>query len=723
MKKHLSIISLGLLFAGVDHGFAQQQQLPKTCATDAAMEDRFTAEPAARVRYEEGQKKMQADFNELRDGSLGNKTTAVEYTVPVVFHILHQGGAENISDAICIAALDQINRDFAREGSDTAAIFQPFKSLYIDSDIKLMLAKKDPNGNCINGIVRHIDPKTKWYQGAAGASSAYWTYTWDPTRYLNIYVVDFIVPSGAVSGGGVAGYTYRPNTWPTGNPHDAIVFTYNTMSPGASGYQPRALTHEVGHWLNLGHTFGNTNNPGATCGDDGLGDTPVTKGNYNACPAASTNAGIVCANNLTFYYQNVENIMDYSTCPKNFTTDQTNAMRNALMSSVSGRNNLSSASNLSVNFTDVNGLGICAPVADFMSVSKSYTICVNNSLTFKDFSYNGTVTARQWAADNGGVVASPTATQTSIMFNTIGVSNVSLTVSNGQGSDVEVKQVYVMDASAASAAPMMESFEGVGVPAGWNVQNPENGMWKQTGLSSYDALNCFMIEGANSAGGDVDILEMPMLNLQANPNPAFTFAYAYARKNSTHNDVFRVQMSSNCGGTWSDVVSLAAATMANQGSGGTTASPYYPLSPAEWAPPVDVTTYPNWQNFLGSPHVMIRFVFEEGDAGQGNNFFLDAINISGVTGLNELSKKTGLNLYPNPTNGSSILNFNLSEATQVEVSVVDVVGREVLPTLNANYGSGNQTVEINKNETLPSGIYFVNLSLNGTKLTKKLVVK
>lgn len=720
MKKQVSAIGLGALLTGVSFGFAQQQ-LPATCITDAAMEQRFAAEPGSRERYEAAQRQLQADFNELRYGNTAGKAAAVEYTIPVVFHILHQGGPENISDAACQAAIDQINRDMAREGADTSQIFAPFKSLYIDSDIKFMLAKKDINGNCFNGVVHHIDPKTIWYQSLAQTNSSYWSYTWDPTRYLNIYVVSFIVPNSPIAGGGVAGYTYKPGTWPTGNAHDAIVFTYNTLLPNAAGYQPRALTHETGHWLNLSHTFGNTNNPGTACGDDGLQDTPVTKGNYNACPASTTNTSIFCANNLSIYYQNVENIMDYSNCPKNFTTDQTNAMRASLASGVSGRSNLVTPANLGVNSTDVNGLGICAPVADFMSVTKSYTICLNNSLTFKDFSYNGTVTARQWAADMNAVVASPTASQTSILFNTVGVTNVSLTVSNAQGSDTEVRQVTVIDASGASAAPVMESFE-LGLPNGWSIYNPSGGTWQQTSMASYDALNSFMINGSASAGGDVDILELPLLNLQTMVNPAFTFAYSYARKTSTHNDVFRLQMSSNCGGSWTDVVSFGAASMVSQTGGGVTQIPYYPLTPSEWAV-VDVTTYPNWQNFLGSPHVQMRFVFEEGDAGQGNNFFLDAINISGITGVNELVKKTGMNLYPNPANGVTSLRFNVTEPTEVSLSVVDVIGREVIPASASTYDAGAHTVEINKNDALPAGIYFVNVSLNGTKVSKKLVIE
>jgi hypothetical protein len=285
-----------------------------------------------------------------------------------------------------------------------------------------------------------------------------------------------------------------------------------------------------------------------------------------------------------------------------------------------------------------------------------------------------------------------------------------------------VRQVTVIDGSNAIQGMFVESFEALGVPPGWNVYNAQNGAFKQTSLAAYDALNSFFVEGSQSAGGDVEILEMPMINLQSNPNAIFTFAYSYARKNSTHNDVFRLQMSSNCGGSWTDVVSLAASNMAGQTGGGTTATPYYPLSASDWAI-VDVTTYPNWQNFITSPHVLIRFTFEEGDAGQGNNFFVDAINITGAVGLNELTRKINLNLYPNPSKGSSNLQFTLSETSNVKVSIVDVVGRQVTAETNNDFEAGQHTLQLNQDKALPAGVYFVNVSLNGTKMIRKMVIE
>lgn len=727
MKKQYSILSLGLVLAGYNLGFSQETKI-QPCATYEAMESHFAADPAARASYEAKQKALYQEYLEYSKNKAANRTAAVEYTVPVVFHILHQGGPENIPDINCVNALKQVNEDFSRMGADTGSIFAPFKSLYINSDIKFMLAKKDPQGNCINGIVRHLDPKSNWSQGAA-QSSSYWTYTWDPTRYLNIYVVANIVPQGTVTGGGIiVGYTYKPGTWATGNAHDAIVYRYSNLGYGPPQYDARSLTHEIGHWLNLSHTFGNTNNPGVSCGDDGLGDTPVTKGNFSSCPASSTNTNYVCSSpsptNINLYFQNVENIMDYSSCAKNFTSDQTNAMRSALTSTNSnnnsGRLNLITASNLGPNFTDVNGPGICPPIADFMSVSNTYTVCSGGTLNMKDVSSTGTVTAWQWSAPAGVTIAAPNNSITLMTFNNVGVISVTLTVSNAQGSDTQVRNVTVVNGAAGINGPFMESFEVQTVPPGWSLTNTPNAFmgFQQTVYAALDQGASNYVEGAFEPAGMVSTLTMPVVDLLNNPGTTFSFGYAYARAHSAQNDAFKVQFSKDCGGVWTDVVSLTASQM-QAGSGGVTAVSFTP-SLSEWKI-VNVDQQPTWFNYVSSPNVTIRFVFEE--AGYGNNFYLDAINFSVPTGVNELTKSIRLNLYPNPSTGESQLKFNLNDVAQVKVSVVDVLGKVVLPETAQTLSAGEHVLPINKDQKLAKGVYFVNLSLNGANMSRKLIIE
>lgn len=710
MKKQFLKIVLNIAFIIPMAGFSQSGAI-QPCDTYNAMEQVFKSDAQLKINFEATQKILLEQLKEHKANLAAGKTAAFEYTIPVVFHILHQGGAENITDAQCIAALNQVNSDLQKLGADAGTVAAPFAPLYVNSEIKLMLAKKDPNGNCTNGIVHKYDTRTNWDRNPLSSSlswsNQYAGITWNPTKYLNIIIVKNIV--GAVGQTGqVIGYTFIPGTAPATN-CDAIVYNYTFLT----GLDARSLSHETGHWLGLPHTFGNTNNPGITCGDDGLADTPPTKGYFSTCP--SSLVGNTCVGNGQ---ANVENIMDYSSCPKNFTQDQTTVMRNVLASGVASRNNLSSPTNITA--TDVNGVGLCAPIAEFLSTNLSLTVCAGGSLTMKDFSYNGVITSYQWAADAPATVASPAASITVINFPVQGTTNVTLTVSNANGTSTRVKTVTVMDNTPGIVGTTFEGFESVGLPANWQIVNGNAGSvtWEQTNTGAYEGFNSYYINGNASGINHEDILVMPLMDLLNSPGANLNFRYAYARASATHTDQLSIQGSKDCGGTWQDIQTLSAGQMATN-SGGISPSGYIP-SPNEWKLH-DVSAHPNWNNYTTSPNVIIRYKFKE--AGFGNNIYIDAINLTIPTGVNELTKSVKLALYPNPSSAETTLSFHLSESASVQINVVDVLGKVVLPVVNTTYSNGEHTVVLNKEEALSKGIYFVDITLNGAKMSKKLLIE
>jgi hypothetical protein len=724
MKKQVKIIATLALALVSFAGFSQEVKI-QPCNTYEAMERHFAEDPEAKRNYDALQEQYKSELMGSEKSPAARTASAFQYTIPVVFHVLYDCNDENlgVTDADFVAAIQQINSDYAKQGSDTSLITQPFRSSYIPSDIKFMLAKKDPLGNCISGVVRHYDSKTNWQQSLANSGSAsYWTYTWDPTKYLNVYIVASIVPQGTVTGGGIiVGYTFRPGTWSTGNGHDAIVYNVNFVNGTNNGIPNiRSLSHEMGHWLNLAHTFGNTNNPGTQCADDGITDTPITKGEFGNCPSSTI---ATCTQTLPAMngLNNVQNIMNYSGCPRNFTTGQTNAMRTTLGSTmnISGRNNVYSPANLA--FTDVNGAGSCAPVADFISTNCSYTVCAGGSLTFMDLSYNATPTSYNWAANNGAVLSTTNSTLTTITFQNLGTSTVSYTVSNAQGSSMKTVGVTVLDGTPGIIGPYSESFENPGVPANWTLINVDNDAvtWQQTDSASYDQSYSFMIAGAQDPPNSVDMLQMPSMDILHNQNNIFQFAYAYRQQTTTQNDVLKIEGSTDCGGTWSSIYSMSAAYMAN-GSGGTSTDNFVPAS-NEWKV-YTISSASNWQNYKSSSNVLVRFNFTEGSNGYGNNIYIDAINFSSPTGINELTKSIQFNLYPNPTTSETNVSFKLDDPATIKVTVLDVTGREVLPAVENKYSAGEQTISINKNNTLAKGVYFVNLSFNGAKMSSKLVI-
>jgi len=691
MKKYLPFIALSFTLSC----FSQNPQGIRPCNTYGAMEQYFNSNPEARKNYEVAQQQLRAKFIESKAYHISGKAAAFEYTVPVVFHVLHTGGPENVSDATCVAALATVNNDFARTGGDANTVAAPFNGLYINSDIKFMLAKKDPGGNCTNGIVHHYDARTVWNNNCTGI-------TWDPTKYLNVIVVKII------GDGSTIGYTWLPGTWGPGDEQDAIVYAASFLN----GLDARSLSHEIGHWLNLNHTFGATNDPELTCGDDGLSDTPPTKGTY-ACP--NSLSGNVCNGGGT---NNVENFMDYSSCPKNFTTDQTNVMRTALTSAPGLRNNLWSPANLAA--TDVDGITSCAPVCEFLSTTDVYTVCSGGSLTMKDCSYNGVITSYSWTG-SGATIVSPSASITLVSFPTPGTSIITLTVTNAQGTSTKTRFVTVVNGAPGVPNNYSESFEAVGLPAGWQFTNvnPGSVSWAQTNLGASHGVNSYFIDGPVNPPNHIDYLEMPVIDILNNPNNLFTFKYAYAKSTPSTNDALKVQVSVNCGGIWQDLVDLSASTMAG-GSGGTIATPYVPVS-AEWKL-YDVTQHPNWFNFTTYSSVMVRFMFKEDASGFANRLYLDEVNFSDPNGVNELTKSIHFNLYPNPAKGEACIKFSLNDPANIKINIVDVLGKNVLPEMNYDFNPGEKNISINKNNILSKGIYFVNLSYNGTKMSRKLVI-
>lgn len=695
---------------------AQDNTAILPCNTFDAMDQAFSQFPGSRERFEQAQKELHEATALYQKSLQTSKVAATQYTIPVVFHVLHQGGAENISDAALITALGHVNDDYAKLGSDTASISSLFKSLYGPVDIKFMLAHKDPYGNCTSGIIHHYDANTDWNQGAYP-----YPYTgtaigqWNPTKYLNIYIVRSICPSTSTcstSGGTIVGYTYIPGTFPSGYKADAITYNYQFLG---SYLQCRSLSHEIGHWLGLSHTFGNTNNPGINCGDDGISDTPPTKGYFSTCPSSS--GGNTCDPSGN---ANVENIMDYASCPKMFTQGQIAVMRNAAVSTTAGRNNVTSAANLLA--TDVNGTTTCAPIADLQA--PTYTVCSGGSLTFTDISYNAAVTARSWAGTGGATFGSPTGSVTSVTFPTIGTQTVTLQAGNSTGTTTATKIVQVMNGVPNVTGNYSESFEGPGLPTNFSIYNlnASSVTWAQITGPAATGSNSYWINGSLDPKGNIDILETPSYDFGSNPGATFTFKYAYARYNTANVDVLKCQVSSNCGGTWTDISFGSNSTLCT-GSGGTTTTPYTPASSAEFKL-YTLTSHPAFTPFKSQNNVRIRFTFiEDPTVGNGNNVYLDDINFSLPLGVNELTQSIGFNVYPNPTTGAANIDFTLSNASTVKYSVTDVTGRVVEEERATEMTTGSHTMTINQSQKLKSGIYFVNFELNGQKMSRKIVVE
>ena len=92
-------------------------------------------------------------------------------------------------------------------------------------------------------------------------------------------------------------------------------------------------------------------------------------------------------------------------------------------------------------------------------------------------------------------------------------------------------------------------------------------------------------------------------------------------------------------------------------------------------------------------------------------------------GIDELANNINFNMYPNPTEGNTIISFNLSENKETAITVYDVLGKEIANVYNGNLNAGEHQYSIADKTKLSSGIYFIKLTVGGESFTKKLIVK
>jgi PKD repeat protein len=411
-----------------------------------------------------------------------------------------------------------------------------------------------------------------------------------------------------------------------------------------------------------------------------------------------------------------------------FTIGQANRMTTSINSTPGGRNNLSTVSNLTATGI-ISPVSPCAPIADCHTNSGSmnnlYIICAGQTLNFFDDSYNGPITSRAWTTNSTGTMSAPSGTLNNISFPIAGIYTVNLTVGNSVGSSSVVKSVTVVPSVANYTTTYQESFEaGPSLPANWTIINQTGGTtWQRNTAAAATGTASYYLQNGVNPNNAIDILETPSYDFLNNTGATFTFKYAYAQKTSTWADVFKVQASKDCGGSWSDIYVPSASFLAS-GSGGVTSAPFTPTSTSQWKT-YTLTSHPAFNTFKSQPNVRIRFYFkEDATTGFGNNFFLDDINFNAPLGVNELTRSVEFVLYPNPTEGSASIDFTLSDKADIRFCVMDVTGRLVEAERSySDLSPGHHSYKINESGKLRSGIYFVNLELNGQKMSRKLIVE
>ncbi|MBD3636256.1 MAG: T9SS type A sorting domain-containing protein [Crocinitomicaceae bacterium] len=652
----------------------------------------------------------------MRSKEMGATSTgdrAVIGTVPVVVHVIHDGGSSNISYDQIVSAVDQLNEDYQRLNSDTVntrnTAEAPFEPLASDMQLEFKLAKIDPNGNCTNGVQRRYSPNStvnagedvKFYN--SGGLDA-----WPRDSYLNIWVVESIETSG---GGITLGYAQFPyfgqaSTYGIVIRNDA----FGTMGTAMSG--DRTFTHEVGHCLGLFHTFqgGCSMSDCSSDGDYCCDTPPVLEAQWSCGTSQNTCTGIPTNDPYGFdAYDQFENYMSYSPCQNMFSEDQKTVVLGNF-SGISWMADLISPANAIA--TGVNQADqLCK--AEFSSTNT--LICAGSTVDFTDESYFG-ITGYTWTFD-GGTPATSTAPNPVVTYNTPGTYDVTLEVTDGVSNVITSKTAYVtvLDNPGVSL-PYTENFEAL-------TAIPDNQTWMvedEDGLEPW-ALNIeFGSSGNQSAwldnfaktNGSKDHLMSGPIDLSVvdpSDNVVFTFKYAYNKRSASNDEWLQFYISNDCGESWVLRKNLHGNDLSTQ----TSIGPYDP-APEDWVE-VEVT---NINSTYYTSNFRYKFVFENDN---GNNIYIDDINIyaGAMTDVDE-NIADNLSVYPNPVTNQMQISLDVYDTAIYTITLSNVLGQQVALVYQGEILAGQGQVSYDMS-ALPKGVYFLNIESNGVVKTTKVI--
>ncbi len=303
--------------------------------------------------FEQTEKLLQKTLNEQQNFQKNSQGTQLRaertetvYTIPIIFHIMHQGEAvgegNNISYEQILSQMTVLNEDFNKLNADTIQTQAMFKSVSASANIKFVLASIDNNGNKLAeaGVDRLRISKKIWDLNEFNQQVAPNTI-WNPTQYLNVWVIDSLT----LNNSGYVGYGQFPDINAadlSGLPDDiklssasantdGVVMDYNNTGAYRLAKTPqlararlnqgRTLTHEIGHFLGVRHIFSDN----GACEDDFCGDTPI----QSNATRIFTPCELVIGRTTCGSVNMIQNFMDYShdICMNIFTKDQIARMR------------------------------------------------------------------------------------------------------------------------------------------------------------------------------------------------------------------------------------------------------------------------------------------------------------------------------------------------------------------------------------------------------------
>lgn len=629
---------------------AQKKSIPATkkCATNTRLEQLFQENPVLRQRFQEEQITLsrvatqRSNYRTLGAGAV--------ITIPIVFHIL-LSNPETVTDLQIQAQLDTLNKSFSGTNGDSTRIPAYFKPFFGKSTVQFCLAKRTPNGEETNGIVRKstssssFSPNDAMKYAASGGSDG-----WNSDDYLNIWVCSL--------SDNVLGYATFPNIG--AQAEQGVVIDYRSLPGGAAAsYNAgKTLVHEAGHYFELFHIWGDDN--GLCSGTDYVEDTPNQGNATNGCFTGIRTDNCTTTGNGIMY----QNYMDYSydQCLAMFTMGQVNRMETALATNRSSLLNSNGCKPVARKAFDVQLRTINSPDQRLCAPSFSTVLTIINrgmqtlsTVTLQAQIDNGPVNSITW---NGSLTTLESAIVTLDNITvTAGRHLLTVYTSGPNGVEDEEKSNDTLRLSFQYYPPVIsvnEGFESAPFPpVAWDIVNPDGGItWERVTTAAKSGFGSVKINNINySAIGQKDDLRLPQVDIPGTVDSAFfsfdLAAATYTDINTADNiwDTLEVLISSDCGRTNTSLYKKWGAGLVTQKAPVT--GDFVPVA-AEWR-----RDSINLASYIGQSNLMLTF---RNTTGYENNIYLDNVHFRTVT-VNPNLKAKGYLVTPNPTRGQLTVQF------------------------------------------------------------------
>lgn len=674
----------------------QAQAHPDRCGTMPFLAMAISKDPATKERLIEQEALLQqriAGLTKRAEGLRGTDTLLI----PVVFHIVLTNPSL-VTDAQIQAQMNTLNADYAGLNSDSTKIPAYFKPLFGHSLIRFALARRTPDNQATTGIIRHTTTRTSFSISDDGVKSISTggDNAWNTANYLNIWLCPL--------SGGLLGYSTLPAMT---SMIPGVVVDYKSLPGGAyTAYnQGKTLTHEIGHFFNLYHIWGDDN--GACTGTDYVDDTP----NQGNSTAGSPTGVVTDACSLSAPGILYQDYMDYTDddAMEMFTVEQAarmeaaaNTFRASLLSSPGATALVIQKYDAALKAIDTPVSRLCAP--DFTPV---VTIANNGaapltSLVLTAQVDGGAPVTTSWVgsiapADSVDITLQGLAVTPGTHWLTVYSSAPDGVPDEDPANDTLRRSVEYRE---SMAPPLTESFEGVSYPpAGWDMVNDDGGLtWeKATGIGSTGS-QCVVIRNFEDGNiGSKDYLRLPQMTISHLDSAYMTFRVAAGMATGAGArfewDSLEVLVSKDCGASYTSLYkkwgpSLSTTTRSFTGG-------YIPQQ-GEWRKDsVNLGAYIDGGPFL------LAFRNTNGNV---NNIYLDDIDVYGKS-VSPVLKSTGMLVAPSPTSGVVNVDFYPMPVGLKAISVYSVSGSLVAQTIVGD-GAGSRHYAFDLSR-MAAGIYMV----------------